>query len=546
MPTGWNAERIYIMKQTTPFALRMLLCLLVGMFLFSSCKQNPSTQNNPNNNPDGNDQQEEIVTVPDEKLPYELPAQEDLSLDGEPYLYRAYVRSNYDSKNTMEDGNPAFYCEDFWVGVATGASDALEYAVYARNSQIESTYNVQIRQVPQNGNMVGELLSFYQNGDQFDLTIILAKSAAQAATQNLLRDINSMQYVDLTHEAFDQNSIRELSMGGKLYYLSGDMNISTMDCASSTMVNLSLYEDLTETIVEAFGNDTAWEDIYNIVKAKKWTMDNMLKIAELATIDADSTDGALGNSSEDRIGYCQYATSTLNYFYGAGGRVTDMTDEGYPQFVIQESQNQDVFDYLYKHFNKYQTNLNIPYGWSGVVNGNFIEKGNTLFAEMGFWSTRKYLYMQDTFPYGFLPNPLYQEGDEYHSLVFFYNTVHLWAVPTLVNDDYRSQMMLQILAAYSNVNKPGSTMDAYYMRTLYFVISGPSAGSREVMSLIKDSMVYDIAILYDWGGWVTALQTLGEKTFNEHASLVSQLQTTAIPAMEETIEAFKNPSGLPK
>ena len=70
------------MKQTTPFALRMLLCLLVGMFLFSSCKQNPSTQNNPNNNPDGNDQQEEeIVTDPDEKLPYELPAQEDLSLD---------------------------------------------------------------------------------------------------------------------------------------------------------------------------------------------------------------------------------------------------------------------------------------------------------------------------------------------------------------------------------------------------------------------------------------------------------------------------------
>lgn len=531
------------MEKRFPIILRVCLLLLIATMLFTSCGPNtPQTSNTSGSN----DPSENITTPQEEELPYELPPKQDLSIDGEPYLYRAYVRSAYNSANTMEDGNPAFYCEDFWVGLATGASDALEYAVYTRNSEIEETYNVKIQQVPQDGNMVAELLAFYQNSDKYDLTIILAKSAAQAATQNLLKDIYQMEHVDLTHEAFDQNSIRELSMGNKLYYLSGDMNISTMDCASSTMVNLSLYENLTETIIEAFGNDTDWEDIYNIVMKKKWTMENMLKIVEIATVDADTTDGELGNSSEDRIGYCQYATDTLSFFYGAGGRITDMSDSGYPEFVIQNESNQNIFDYLFANFNKYNTNLGIPYGWSNLVNSNFIDKGNTLFVGMGFWTARKILYMKETFPYGFLPTPLYEEGDDYHSFVYFYNTVHLWAVPSLVNDDYRSQMLLQIFAAYSNVNKPGSTMDTYYLRTLYFLISGPTAGSRQVMNLIKDSIVYDIAILYDWGGWVTALQTLGEKTNNEYASLVSQIPNSAQPALDATIDAFKNPGELPE
>ena len=527
------------MKRTTRLTALTCLVLLVSICILTACgSKNTNGIGNVNQTTSSN----YIGNVSPDGTDYNLPAKEDLSVNGDPYVYRAYVRSNYDSKNTMEDGNPAFYCEDFWVGITNDASDALEYAVYSRNHEIEETYNVKIKQVPQSGNMVAELRSFYQNGDQYDLTIILAKSAAQAATQNLLKDLKSLQHVDLTHDAFDQNSIRELSMGGKLYYLSGDMNISTMDCCSATMVNLSLYEDLTETIVEAFGGNLLWEDIYNVVKAKQWTMDNMLKIAEIATIDANTEDGALGNNSEDRIGYCQYATSTLYYFYAAGGRLTDMTEEGYPEFTVQKPANQDIFDYLYQKFNKHQTNLKIPYGWSGVINSNFIEKGNTLFAEMGFWGARKNLYMQETFPYGFLPNPLYEAGEDYHSLIYFYNTVHLWAIPSLANNDYRSQKMLQIMAAYSNVEKPGSTMDAYYLRTLYFVISGPSSGSREVMNMIKDSMVYDIAVLYNWGDWAKALERLGEQTYNEYASLISQIENKAKPQMQATIDAFRNPS----
>ena len=86
-------------------------------------------------------------------------------------------------------------------------------------------------------------------------------------------------------------------------------------------------------------------------------------------------------------------------------------------------------------------------------------------------------------------------------------------------------------------------MDGYYTRTLYFTVS-PDPNARRVMNIIKDSQVYDIAILYDWGGWATELQKLGEKTANPYASLIANLANDAIPKLEETIELFKNPGSI--
>ena len=96
------------------------------------------------------------------------------------------------------------------------------------------------------------------------------------------------------------------------------------------------------------------------------------------------------------------------------------------------------------------------------------------------------------------------------------------------------------MAAYSNLDKPDSTMSAYYDRTLCFTIA-PNLGAREVMNIIKNSTVYDIAILYNWGGWYDALYRLGQSTSNDYAGLVITMQTGAIPQLEETIEMFKNP-----
>ena len=483
------------------------------------------------------------ITTPEITTPEEGSGEEPPVIDFDGYVYRAYVRSNKPTGgDTMQDGNPNFYCEDFWVDSSLCESDALSYAVYMRNVAIEQTLNVKIEQVNQTKNMAEELREFHAAGKAFDLTVILAKSGAQAATMGLLQDLHSMPALMLEQPTYDQNSIRELSIAGKLYYLSGDMNISTMDCLTPTVINLELYEDLVEAMVEHFG-DASYADIYDVVTSGNWTIETMLEMAAIASVDCDSTDGALGASWADCVGYYQYATSTLYYFYGAGGRLTKINKDGVPEFVIQESQNQDLFNYLFQNMNKYNRDIPYPYGWSGARKTNFITNANTLFTEMSLWDIRKDLYVNSDFEYGILPTPTYQEGGEHHSVVHFSNLAHLWAIPALCNDDLIAQIMMDTMSAASGITISGSTMDAYYIRTLSFTVAlNPAA--RQMMNIIKNSTVYDIALLYNWGGWVQELEKLGESRYNNYGALVSMMQSGAIPELEETIEQFRNPGWI--
>ena len=534
----------------------LILVLVVAMMIpaFAACNDKKPTHQAPppsdgtttapnNDGSSGTGTGDQETTTDPGNTP---PPPEKIDMNG--YTYRAFVRSNNQTGgDTMEDGNPSFYCEDFWIDTTAGEpEDALSYAVYMRNKEIENDYNVKIRQEKNTINMVQELERFYQNSEKFDLTIILAKSAATAATQNLLTELKGLSTLDLTNEAFDQNSIKELSMANKLYYLSGDMNISTLDSVAPTVVNLERYENYAEGIVETFEGDPMYADVYNLVTAGKWTMDTMLKIAEVATSDADTSDGVLGTSDQDNVGYFQYATSAIYYFYGSGGRLTQMTEEGSPEFVIQSPQNQELYDYIYDNFHPSIRNIKYPYGFSGPRKTNFIVNANTLFTDMTLWDVRKDLYLNGNFEYGLLPTPVYEEGDSYNSVVYFYNTVHLWAVPSLCTDLEKAQILMNVMASYSSIKKEGSTMDGYYTRTLYFTVA-PDPSARKVMDIIKNSTVYDIALLYNWGGWGSELSDLWYRLLpNNYGVLVSQMNTSsgAVAQLEETIELFRNPGSL--
>ena len=481
------------------------------------------------------------ITTPDSTTPPEDGPGDEPLIDLEGYTYRAYVRSNAYTANPLVDGNPAFYCEDFWYDYANNGEpeDALSYSVFMRNRTIEREYNVKIRQENQKGNMAEEMSIFFMNGEPFDLTIILAKSGAQAATMGLLQDLNSLPTLMLEQTAYDQNSIRELSIAGKLYYLSGDMNISTMDCLMPTVVNLERYEMFADAFVEYF-EDPLYSNVYNLVTQGKWTTATLLEMAALASTDVDTSDGALGTSHWDDVGYFQYAAATLYYFYGAGGRLTEINKNGEPEFVIQEEQNQELFEYLFYHMNVNYRDVPLPYGYSAPRRDCFIIKQNTLFTDMTLWDIRKDLYINGEFAYGILPTPTYGEGDDYHSVVYFSNLAHLWAIPTFCGDMFNAQLMMATLAACSDIAVPDSTMGSYYTRILYFSIA-PDSDARRTMDIIRTSTVYDIGLLYDWGGWVHELEKLGTMTSNNYGTLVSTMPSDAIPKLLETIEQFKNP-----
>lgn len=470
----------------------------------------------------------EDVTVPPEKV----------DLGG--YTYRAYVRTH--AGDTLDEqiahGNNNYKCIDFWVEEDEREQDAISYAVYSRNSQIEADFNCKIRQVPSNGSQIEHLTNAYANGDGYDLTIISAKPAAQAATRNLLRNINAMTYVDLTNPSFDQNSVKELSVENKLYFISGDMNVSTLEIAGLSIANMEFYESLADSIVEEFEGDVRFANLYSVVTANAWTIENMMKIATLASIDVDETNGDLSAIDKgDTIGYFQYLYSTIWYFYSAGGRITQKNDDGIPELTIQSQKSQEIANYLYDHVNSVIAVPWVPNAPSATLDQNFLT-GQVLFMDCSLFEVRTQIYPYSEFEYGILPCPIYEEGEAYHSVAYFNNWAHLWAIPSMVTNAENAELMLQVMATYSSMKD--STMHAYYDRTVY-LNAAPDNGSRQVMDIIRQSIVYDIALIYDWGGLEKMLEALSDATYNPYGSAVSGIDTTIQPLIDETIELLKNP-----
>ncbi len=476
-------------------------------------------------------------TTPDDPPVVTPPTDEPVDMEG--YVYKAYVRyfagTDPDAFQAQtQNGNNDYTCIDFWVSEADSEKDMISYSVYNRNQEIEREYNCKIRQTSSVGSQLEHLAAAYANGDCYEMTIILAKVAAQAASFSLLRNLNDTTHLNLSSPSYDQNSIRELSIADKLYFLSGDMNISTMEVLGLSLVNVGLYNKLADFFVEEFAKDPAYTNIYNIVLDKKWTMETMMTMAEIANVDMDHNDGALSVIGKgDVVGYYQYLYSPLWYFYGSGGRITEKTYFGTPEFVVDNTWEKSLYHYLFDTFNRINSVPWLSSGGSAAVNENFL-MGNVLFTDSTLFNIRTEIYPKAEFEYGLLPIPIIEAGMDYQSVVYFNNWAHLWAIPTMVSNQEYAERMMQIMADYST----DTTMYAYY-RTLYFQ-AAPDNGSREVLDIIQSSMVYDMALIYSWGGIDNWINQVASGYYNDYAWIL-ELLGDAREEMYATIDLLKNP-----
>ena len=104
--------------------------------------------------------------------------------------------------------------------------------------------------------------------------------------------------------------------------------------------------------------------------------------------------------------------------------------------------------------------------------------------------------------------------------------------------------MMYIMAAYSG--KPDSTMDAYYVRTMYMEVARDD-GSRASLDIIRGSLVYDIALLYTqnglWGNFDKMLIGIGNKNNMEYDTYTSEsAMTKANMDLQQTLDDFANKS----
>ncbi len=445
--------------------------------------------------------------------------------DLEGYIYRALIR-----KTTLKtDGNNSFPVTDFWVEKTS--DNVIEKAVYDRNVSIEENYNCHINAIfSSNGeqSMYQLMESNFLGGEKYELAVLTDRSAATCATSNLIRDLNSLKNLQLDNKAYDQNANSQLAMGGKLYYTSGSMNTSTMDSAYVTIFNTEIYNDLQLDTTP-----------FQLVNSNQWTIAKEIEIAEIANTQI-SSGTVLDPNAGDIVGYFRYANSSLYHFYAGGGRISTTDGNGYPEITINNARAKTVVQGLYDNISS-MSKAWIPSNYGDARNSAF-NNGGVLFTDLILWDVRGQIHGKSADDYGMLPMPKADTAQEeyYCNVSLADGTASFWTIPTLCGDIEKASYMFNLMALESD--KDDGLMDAFYSKTIELT-TATGSDSREMCKLIRNSLCYDIAQLYDWGSFIKYLNGIGGATANTFSSTVNSKSVDAASVeMNKTLISFKNPT----
>ena len=198
---------------------------------------------------------------------------------------------------------------------ATG--EGINDAIYNRNLTINEKYNVEIT-----GQMDASALNTLNNavkaGDStFDAAFLDMYNSGSAAQSGSLMDYGMLPDIDTTKPYWDKRCISDLSIGNKVYFLTGD--ISTIDKKATwiLMFNKSLIADFD------------LESPYDVVNEGRWTID---KFQEMSADVSSDLNGDGKWTKEDQYGLATTPDTVHGLFYSCGGTYIQKDDSDLPVF----------------------------------------------------------------------------------------------------------------------------------------------------------------------------------------------------------------------
>ncbi|MCL2159516.1 MAG: hypothetical protein FWH48_08935, partial [Oscillospiraceae bacterium] len=180
--------------------------------------------------------------------------------------------------------------------------DVINDAVYRRNMAIEERFNVTLNMIPVRGawDYKDEFLKRVRNtvsaGDnEFEIICGYAAYIVELTTSgNYLSNWHDIPYMDFKKPWWNQEFVSEMTVNGRMFFITGDFALSTINAANVLFFNKNLWQAY------------AFEDPYAIVREGKWTLDKMTEITKQVSMDLDS------NGKYDEKDLYGYVTDTHN------------------------------------------------------------------------------------------------------------------------------------------------------------------------------------------------------------------------------------------
>lgn len=409
--------------------------------------------------------------------------------------------------------------------------DNINDAVYERNRAIEERYGVVIADV-KDPNAEKTISNAVTSGDDaYQAVWLKVDNFFTQAINGTFYDLNRIPHMDLDKRYWDQNVVRDFTLGCRLFGIMGDLSTSVSVFTHLFGVNRSLSDSY----------NISMNDLYQTVRDGKWTIDKMLEILSVGLYADLNGDGK--RDGLDQYGFGVSPAVFEAMFSGSGEKwiVKDSEDNLTLSELTERKVN--VYEKILSLTADRQTtlgtwNIGSVAGVSDTYQYVYYDKfiNNTvLLVDIDLGIVMDYRRTMDS-DFGIVPIPKYEESQPVYS-VYAYPFFPLLSVPITVTGD-ELDMTGILLEAMSEESYKKLTPTFYDL-----AISGKytrDEGSVEMLDLILRSRIYDPLYFNAWSGSLRdTLSSTLQKENADIASVYAKAEPKLTAALGETLEKFR-------
>lgn len=356
--------------------------------------------------------------------------------------------------------------------------DVLNDAIWTRNNRVEETYDCAISEVllskPHDS-----IASLVQSGDVgAEIVMLYDETVMNKYLSGYLQTWDVLPHVDFTEPCWSLDATQTFSVAGKVFAATGAFSLAQSTRSFILIFNKDMYKDLGLK-----------EDLYQLAREGKWTMDSLVKAEQAAAADLngdgamDTTNDRFGNGGAIKLYFGSLVT-------GAGIKYIDLDENGTPVFAIRgnEYAMTVMSDILARHSGNYAYTTVA----SGIHNGSneareLFKSNKLLFLGSSMKAVNQYRDMENDI--GLLPFPKYsEEQDRYYALT---SGGSMAAIPkTLAQTAFEPVgLILEALTRDSE-----ESVVPVYKEILLKSKYARDQGSADMLDIIFASAVYDIGL----------------------------------------------------
>ncbi len=426
--------------------------------------------------------------------------------------YRVLACSGYSSERG--DVRDVVYIENAFTS-------SINEAVRDRNNYIEDTYEVTIKAVWEEINLMsGVIRKSVANG----LPVVEAvetslNGQAVMIDENCLLDLNTVKYLDLSKEYWDQNCRNNMSIAHHLFFISGDLMISDKGSIWAIKFNRDMIVD--NNLINP----------YDLIDQNQWTYDNMYLLSQQVSHIQEPT-AYLSNT----YGIMSESMNTYMLWLGNGTRlITKDPITDIPQFGgLTESSYDSMVRVATMHYDKNVTLFDSDIQGDTTDEQIFFE-GHALFdvgSVSGIESLRAY-----DIDFGVLPMPKLDDSTKnyYSALSPLYSFV--FGIPSNVVDPDFVGYIAEALCCEST----DTLLEAYYDRTLVYKGLRREEDER-MLTLIFKNRIYDLSFVFNWAD--SLVNEIYGANSEKKIKRIQSLYDSYSNAIRRSIDAFLTKQGL--